>query len=97
MVRPGEQIALSGFPSAPHLHFEVRPVPEQVLGDRSVRQRPVNPGYALNPIDYFSADLAGYFHEQLERLGADTHFCQGTFQDQERILFGAPVDTRPCT
>jgi murein DD-endopeptidase MepM/ murein hydrolase activator NlpD len=95
-VSPGQQIALSGFPSAPHLHFELRPVPASMLGNRSTDQPPVNPGYAVNPLDYFSPDLNAYFTEQLERLGGSVHFCRGSSSTQERITFGAPLDNRPC-
>jgi hypothetical protein len=68
-----------------------------MLNNDDPDQRPVNPGYAVNPIDYFSADLMDYFLRQLARLGGNAHFCWGMFTDQERITFGAPVDNRPCT
>jgi murein DD-endopeptidase MepM/ murein hydrolase activator NlpD len=96
-VEPGQVIGHSGFPSAPHLHFELRPVPERVHGDRNPGQNPVNPGFAVNPIDYFSPDLAHYFVQRLRQLGGNQqHFCQGRYDAQGRITFGAAVDTRPC-
>jgi murein DD-endopeptidase MepM/ murein hydrolase activator NlpD len=96
MVGPGQELGRSGFPSAPHLHFELRPVPERVMDNHDPNQNPANPGFAVNPLDHFSADLRTYFEQQLARLGGNAHFCRGSFGDQARIMFGAPVDQRPC-
>lgn len=96
-VSPGQELGRSGFPSAPHLHFELRPVPDAMLGNGDPNQRPQNPGYAINPLEYFSPDLHTYFERELGRLGGSTgHFCVGDLREQDRITFGAPVDTRPC-
>jgi len=95
-VVPGQIIGRSGFPSAPHLHFEIRPVPDSAADNRDSDQDPVNPGYALNPVELFSPDLMRYFDRQLARLGGNAHFCRGTFGDQEQIRFGGPVDRRSC-
>ncbi len=96
-VCPGQEIGRSGYPSAPHLHFELRPVPASMLNNHDPEQRPVNPGFAVNPLDYFSADLMGYFRKQLASLGGTEHFCCGSLDTQDQITFGAPVDDRPCT
>ncbi len=96
IVAPGQEIAKSGYPSAPHLHFELRPVPASTIANQDPRQKPVNPGYALNPIDYFSNDMLSYFTTQLEVLGGRRHFCQGDLNNQERIQFGGPLDNRAC-
>lgn len=95
-VEPGQTIGLSGYPEAPHLHFELRPVPESQLANTDLDQNPVNPGSALNPIELFSANLMSYFDQQLAQLGGDAHFCSGSFRNQARIKFGGQVDNRPC-
>ena len=97
-VEPGQVIGYSGFPSAPHLHFEFRPVPADTLGNRDPNQKPKNPGYAVNPIDYFSSSLSTYFQAQLSVLGGNRgHFCCGEINNQQQIIFGGAVDTRPCS
>jgi murein DD-endopeptidase MepM/ murein hydrolase activator NlpD len=95
-VYPGQQIGRSGFPSAPHLHFELRPVPSGAQANRDPGQRPVNPGFAVDPVPFFSSELRSYFEQQFANLGGSAHFCQGTMGEQERVTFGAPLDTRPC-
>lgn len=96
-VRPGDVVGLSGSYGGPHLHFEIRPVPPHLLPNADPHQPPVNPGYAINPIDYFAPEVQTYFEEALTRLGGDHHFCAGSLRTQERITFDGPVDTRPCT
>jgi murein DD-endopeptidase MepM/ murein hydrolase activator NlpD len=96
-VKPGDVLCLSGTYGGPHLHFEIRPVPEKLLNNTDPNQTPVNPGYAVNPVDYFSQEMNDYFEQSLARLGGTGHFCCGTFRDQEKIVFGGVVDTRPCT
>lgn len=96
-VGPGDLLGYSGFPAAPHLHFEIRPVPPAMLTNTNPAQLPANPGYAVNAIDYFSADLNAYFEGELYRLGgAFWHFCQGALRNQANIVFGGAIDNRPC-
>lgn len=96
-VAPGDLLGYSGFPSAPHLHFEIRPVPPTALNNTDPAQLPANPGYAINAIDYFVPDLNAYFERELNRLGgAYWHFCQGMLRNQANIVFGGPIDNRPC-
>ncbi len=85
VVRPGDQIGLSGeYPAnTPHLHFEVRPI--------------ANPSQAYNPVPYFSQDLQhSYFEPMLSRIGGVHHFCRGTYNDQPVTQFGAAINTQPC-
>ncbi len=96
-VGPGDLLGYSGFPNAPHLHFEIRPVPAGTLTNTDPAQLPANPGYAINAIDYFAPDLSAYFERELNRLGgAYWHFCQGALRNQANIVFGGPIDNRPC-
>ncbi|NJN68793.1 MAG: M23 family metallopeptidase, partial [Chloroflexaceae bacterium] len=95
-VRPGDVVGLSGDYGGPHLHFEIRPVPPHLLPSTDPHQPPVNPGHAVNPVDYFAPDIQAYFEQALDRLGRERHFCAGSLRDQEPIIFGGPVDTRPC-
>jgi hypothetical protein len=57
----------------------------------------VNPGNAINPIDFFNAKLNRYFDAQLQNLGGNSHFCRGSLRDQTPIQFAGAVETRPCT
>ncbi|NJL32638.1 MAG: M23 family metallopeptidase [Chloroflexaceae bacterium] len=95
-VSPGEVVTLSGDYGGPHLHFEVRPVPQNLLGNTDNNQPAVNPGYTINPLDFFNAEMQAYFERAFGLLGGNAHFCQGSLRDQERITFAGPVDTRPC-
>jgi murein DD-endopeptidase MepM/ murein hydrolase activator NlpD len=97
LVSPGEQVTLSGDYGGPHLHFEVRPVPQQVLANTDPGQPGVNSGFTINPLDYFNAEMNAYFERWYHELGGDNHFCRGSLRDQEKITFAGPVDTRPCT
>lgn len=98
LIRPGDVIGLSGTFVGAHLHFELRPVPAQVINNRDPNQNPVNPGVALNPIKYFAPELMGYFEQQYGRLrGTVGEFCVGSLHDQPDTTFGGPIDTRPCT
>jgi murein DD-endopeptidase MepM/ murein hydrolase activator NlpD len=98
LVRPGDVIGEVGNYMSPHLHFELRLVPAQVLGNRDPNQNPVNPGTAFNPIPFFASHLMPFFMEQLARLrGTVSDFCVGGLLDQPDITFGGPLDTRPCT
>jgi murein DD-endopeptidase MepM/ murein hydrolase activator NlpD len=97
LVAPGEVVCLSGDYGGPHLHFEIRPVPDSMLGNTDNNQPAVNPGYAVNPLDYFSSEVQAYFEQALDKLGGNNHFCVGDLRDQERITFAGPVDNRPCT
>ena len=96
-VVPGQELGRSGEFGGPHLHFEVRPVRPDLLGNTDPNQRPVNPGYCLNAIEFFSADLQPYFERQLAILGGvRQHFCTGGLHDQPRIVFGQAVNNAPC-
>jgi murein DD-endopeptidase MepM/ murein hydrolase activator NlpD len=95
-VHPGQVVSLSGTYGGPHLHFELRPVPESVLHNTDPQQPAVNSGCAINPLDYFSPTLNSYFDDWFHELRANRHFCRGSLRDQERIWFGGAVDTRPC-
>lgn len=97
-IKPGDVIGESGTFVGPHLHFELRPVPAQALGNRDPNQAPVNPSVALNPINFFTSDLMPYFENQYNRLrGTVGEFCVGGLHDQPDTTFGGPLDTRPCT
>jgi murein DD-endopeptidase MepM/ murein hydrolase activator NlpD len=97
-VTPGQTIGEVGSFNGPHLHFELRAVPTDTLDNRDPLQNAKNPGQAFNPIDCFSPSLDDYFARMLSRLGStDGAFCQGGFRDQQQIVFGGPVDTRPCS
>ena len=96
-VNPGDVVCWSGTYGGPHLHFEIRPVPDKLLKNTDPNQNPVNPGFAVNPTVYFSDELQAYFQEALNKLGGSSHFCVGSFHDQEKIVFAGPVDNRPCT
>jgi murein DD-endopeptidase MepM/ murein hydrolase activator NlpD len=95
-VSPGQLVGYSGTLGGPHLHFELREVPARVLQNQDPNQPPVSPGFTFNPIEVFSPDMVAYFESWYHKLGGDSHFCRGSFSDQERITFGGPVDTRPC-
>jgi murein DD-endopeptidase MepM/ murein hydrolase activator NlpD len=97
IVRPGEQIGLSGTLGGPHLHFELREVPERALNNTDPMQAPVNPGFTSNPVLYFSKELQTYFEKWYHELGGDSHYCVGSYLNQDKITFGGPMDTRPCT
>jgi hypothetical protein len=97
LVKPGDVVCWSGTYGGPHLHFEIRPVPKNLLSNTDTNQKGVNPGFAVNPVEYFSNELQEYFQQCLAKLGGTSHFCVGTFHDQEQIRFGGPVDNRPCT
>lgn len=96
-VGPGEVVTLSGNYGGPHLHFEVRPVPQRLLANTDLGQPGVNSGVTMNPLDYFNAEMQAYFERWYGQLGGDSHFCRGSLRNQEQITFGGPVDTRPCT
>jgi hypothetical protein len=96
-VVSGQEMALSGNFGSPQLHFEVRPVPQSMLANTDPDQPGVNPGYAVNPLDYFDAETQAYLESQYDEPGGDSHFCRGSLYDQEQITFGGPVNTRPCT
>jgi murein DD-endopeptidase MepM/ murein hydrolase activator NlpD len=95
-VRPGDVVSLSGDFGGPHLHFELRPVPEHLLQNTDPQQPAVNPSCAMNPLDYFSSTLNSYFEHWFHEHGANRHFCRGSLRDQDMIWFGGDVDTRPC-
>jgi murein DD-endopeptidase MepM/ murein hydrolase activator NlpD len=95
-VRPGEVVTLSGDYGGAHLHFELRPVPERVLHNTDPQQPPINPGCAMNPLDYFSPALTSYFEHWFHENKGNHHFCRGSLRDQDMIWFGGDVDTRPC-
>ncbi len=98
LVQPGDVLGESGTFVGPHLHFELRPVPESMLSNRDPNQNPVNPGVALNPINFFTATLIPYFENQYSRLrGTVGEFCVGSLHDQPDTKFGGPLDSRPCT
>jgi murein DD-endopeptidase MepM/ murein hydrolase activator NlpD len=98
LVRPGDVLGLSGEFNGPHLHFELRPVPANVLGNRDLGQAAVNPSIALNPMPFFSAELNAYFDAQYARLrGTNYDFCCDSFRNQADTHFGQAIDTRPCT
>ncbi len=98
LVKPGDVLGESGTFVGPHLHFELRPVPQRMLGNHDPSQSPMNPGAALNPINFFTSDLMSYFEQQYGRLrGTDGEFCVGSLHDQPDTTFGAALDTRPCT
>lgn len=97
LVGPGEVVTLSGTYGGPHLHFEVRPVPAKLLGNADPQQPAVNPGTTMNPLDYFSVEQGAYFERWFGQLGGTSHFCRGGLRDQPEIVFGGPVETRPCT
>lgn len=97
LLQPGDLIALSGDFGGPHLHFELRPVPSEVLDDTDPNQHGVNPGRTFNPLRYFADDLQAYFERWYGQLGGQSHFCQDDLRTQGEIRFGGPVDTRPCT
>lgn len=96
-VEPGQVVCLSGDYGGPHLHFEMRPVPERMLGNQDPFQAAVNPGYAVNPLDYFNNEMNAYFDLWYNKLGGRSHFCVGSIRDQDRITFAGPVDYRPCS
>ncbi len=96
-VEPGQVVCLSGDYGGPHLHFEIRPVPDRILNNTDPNQPAVNPGNAINPIDFFNAKLNRYFDAQLQNLGGNSHFCRGSLRDQTPIQFAGAVETRPCT
>ncbi len=96
-VAAGDVVGASGDSNGAHLHFEIRPVPDQVRADIDMEREPLNAGIAHNPIDYFSAALNRWFDECYARLGGARHFCSGTLRDQPLVVFGAALDTRPCT
>jgi murein DD-endopeptidase MepM/ murein hydrolase activator NlpD len=97
-VSPGEVIGKSGTFSGPHLHFELRPVPKAMLANTNPAQAPQNPGFALNPIAFFSADLQPYFEHTLAGIGGrGEHFCIGDLHSQPQIVFGQGVVTTPCS
>jgi murein DD-endopeptidase MepM/ murein hydrolase activator NlpD len=96
-VHPGDVVSLSGNLGGPHLHFELRPVPEHLLHNNDPQQRPENPGCAMNPLDYFSPALNSYFEHWYQVVKDDPHFCRGSLRDQDKIWFGGAIDTRPCT
>jgi murein DD-endopeptidase MepM/ murein hydrolase activator NlpD len=96
-VTPGQVVTLSGTYGGPHLHFEVRPVPERLLNNTDPNQPAINPGYTINPLDFFNPEMQAYFERWYKELGGDSHFCRGSLRDQERITFAGPVETRPCT
>lgn len=96
-VSPGDEIGQSGSFNGPHLHFELRVVPPRALNNKDPMQNAVNPGRTFNPVDCFSPTLDDYFARMLTRLGnSDGAFCQGSFREQAEIIFGGPLDTRPC-
>lgn len=96
-LEPGDLVCLSGDYGGEHLHFEIRPVPDELLDNHDPAQEPHNPGYAVNPLYYFDDRLNAYFESCYRKLGRQKHFCCGALRDQERIIFGGPMDTRPCT
>ncbi len=96
-VYPGQEIGRSGWPAGPHLHFEVRPVPEPVLRNRDPNQNPQNPGFPINPLEIFAQSWMEYFEQCYTSLGGEAHFCVGSLLDQPGIRFGQAVDQRPCT
>lgn len=96
-LNPGDLVCFSGDYGGEHLHFEIRPVPDEVLDNDTPLQPPVNPGYAVNPLYYFDNKIKGYFENCYRKLGGNKHFCCGTLHDQERVIFGGPMDTRACT
>jgi len=96
-VKPGQLVGYSGTLGGPHLHFELRQVPERMLNNKDPMQPPVNPGFTMNPVEYFDAERQKYFEQWYLNLGGDNHYCVGSFLNQDRITFGGPMDTRPCT
>jgi murein DD-endopeptidase MepM/ murein hydrolase activator NlpD len=97
-VAPGDVLGESGTFVGPHLHFELRPVPDRVLANQDAQQNPVNPGVSVNPITYFGDTLRPYFEAQYGRLrGSVGEFCIGGLYDQPDTTFGGPLDQRPCT
>lgn len=96
-VGPGDVVTRSGNYGGPHLHFEIRPVPAKLLSNTDPNQPAINPGTTMNPLDYFSADLQPYFERWFNELGGNSHFCRGGLHNQPEIVFGGPVETRPCT
>jgi murein DD-endopeptidase MepM/ murein hydrolase activator NlpD len=97
-VKPGDVLALSGNFNGAHLHFELRPVPAKLLGNRDPGQAAVNSSIAINPVPFFSSEIQNYFAEQYGRLrGTQYDFCCDAFLNQPDTNFGKPVDTRPCT
>jgi murein DD-endopeptidase MepM/ murein hydrolase activator NlpD len=98
LVKPGETIGESGTFNGPHLHFELRPVPRQLLGNRDPNQAIVNPGVALNPIGFFASQWTPFFEQMYTKLrGTEGEFCVGGLHDQPDTTFGGPLDQRPCT
>lgn len=95
-VTPGQLVGYSGTLGGPHLHFELRPVPDNAIRNADPMQAPVNPGYTINPIDYFDSENQAYFEKWYHQLGGDSHYCVGSLRNQDRIVFGGPMDTRPC-
>lgn len=97
-VKPGDLLGLSGSYNGAHLHFELRPVPAQMLSNRDAGQAAVNSGVAINPVPYFSPEIQAYFAAEYGRLrGTPYDFCCDAFLNQPTITFGQPVDTRPCS
>jgi murein DD-endopeptidase MepM/ murein hydrolase activator NlpD len=97
-VKPGDLLGLSGDFNGPHLHFELRPVPAQMLGNREPGQPAVNSAIAINPVPFFSLDIQNFFAGEYARLrGTQYDFCCDAFLNQPDTAFGKPVDTRPCT
>lgn len=97
-VKPGDLLALSGEYNGGHVHFELRPVPAALLGNRDPGQAAKNSGIALNPVPFFSADIQNTFaHEYSKLRGGPYDFCCDAYATQQDTTFGAPVDMRPCT
>lgn len=96
-VAPGDVLGASGDYGGPHLHFEIRPLRSDVVRNTDPNQNPINPGFTINVLDFFSVDLQAYFVHQLSILGGQRqHFCVGGLHDQPKIVFGQPVRTTPC-
>lgn len=97
-VKPGDLLGLSGQLNGAHLHFELRPVPKQMLGNRDPGQAGLNSGIAVNPVPFFSPEIQNFFAQQYALLRGTSHdFCCDGFLNQAETHFGAPVDTRACT
>lgn len=97
LVTPGQLLGYSGTLGGPHLHFELREVPANTLGNTDPMQAPINPGFTMNPVEFFDKERQDYFEKWYYNLGGDSHYCVGSFLNQDRIVFGGPMDTRPCS
>jgi len=96
-VSTGTQVGTSGFPDGPHLHFEIRPVPNNLINNWDANSHPSNPGYCVNPKPFFSTSLAGYFNSQYTANGGKSSYCTGDWDNQPNIYFGAAVKENACT